>query len=218
LLSPKNKIKGPQTILDKTKLERRGKQRSIGRECLCPDPKSYSTSHFSRLEYKKRLDLDLFFSSNPLTIEAVFNPITKVNYIIEINDYKTTQTSFETSFDTLELFNILNQSPISDIKTKKTKNKSESFTPHLISNLQSLIPPKGQPSRRGSEAKKKDKTKGSSSDQEKSLALTKEITKHNIIFEIWTNGSIHPRDAIYEGFKNLVKLFSKLNKINTFLI
>jgi hypothetical protein len=48
--------------------------------------------------------------------------------------------------------------------------------------------------------------------------LKKEIPKHNIIFEVWTNGSIHPRDAIYQGFKNLVKLFSKLNKINAFMI
>ena len=29
---------------------------------------------------------------------------------------------------------------------------------------------------------------------------------------------MHPRDAIYQGFKNLVKLFSKLNKINSFMI
>ena len=47
-------------------------------------------------------------------------------------------------------------------------------------------------------------------------ALKKETIKHNITLEIWTNGSIHPRDALYEAFKNLIKLFAKLNKIQTF--
>ena len=49
-------------------------------------------------------------------------------------------------------------------------------------------------------------------------SLKKETPKHNIILEIWTNGSMHPRDAIYQGFKNLFKTFSKLNKVNTFMI
>ena len=48
--------------------------------------------------------------------------------------------------------------------------------------------------------------------------LKKETPKHNIIFEVWTNGSIHPRDAIYQGFKNLVRIFTKLNKINAFMV
>ena len=36
--------------------------------------------------------------------------------------------------------------------------------------------------------------------------------KNNIILEIWTNGSIHPRQALYEACKNLLSLFSKLEK------
>ena len=47
-------------------------------------------------------------------------------------------------------------------------------------------------------------------------SLKKNTIKHNITLEIWTNGSIHPRDALYEGFKNLIKLFSKLKKVNPF--
>ena len=36
--------------------------------------------------------------------------------------------------------------------------------------------------------------------------------KNNIILEIWTNGSIHPREALYEACKNLLNIFSKLEK------
>jgi DNA-directed RNA polymerase alpha subunit len=42
--------------------------------------------------------------------------------------------------------------------------------------------------------------------------LKKETIKHNIILEIWTNGSIHPRDALYQGFKMLLS-FHKLKKL-----
>nr|ALO20846.1 alpha subunit of RNA polymerase [Chlamydomonas nivalis] len=36
--------------------------------------------------------------------------------------------------------------------------------------------------------------------------------KNNIILEIWTNGSIHPRQALYDACKNLLSIFSKLEK------
>jgi DNA-directed RNA polymerase alpha subunit len=41
----------------------------------------------------------------------------------------------------------------------------------------------------------------------------KDSFKNNIILEIWTNGSLHPREALYQAFKHLVKLFSKLKKL-----
>jgi DNA-directed RNA polymerase subunit alpha len=34
---------------------------------------------------------------------------------------------------------------------------------------------------------------------------------HIIILEIWTNGSIHPREALYEALRKLLLLFSKVN-------
>ena len=39
------------------------------------------------------------------------------------------------------------------------------------------------------------------------------IFHNNIILEVWTNGSLHPREAIYEALSYLLKLFSKLRKI-----
>ena len=42
-------------------------------------------------------------------------------------------------------------------------------------------------------------------------------TANNIvILEIWTNGSIHPRKALYDAFKNLIRLFSQLEKVKIF--
>ena len=162
-----------------------------------------------------------FFNSSPLTIDAIFNPITKVNYIIEVNDYKTTQTSFETSFETLELFEILNMTktetrlidfaPSERIDTRIRSDNSAS------NNLKSLnLNTFGST---GSVVNKNSNFLENILQIKREITiLKKEIPKHNIIFEVWTNGSIHPRDAIYQGFKNLVKLFSKLNKINAFMI
>jgi DNA-directed RNA polymerase alpha subunit len=162
-----------------------------------------------------------FFNSSPLTIDAIFNPITKVNYIIEVNDYKTTQTSFETSFETLELFEILNMTktetrlidfaPSERIDTRIRSDNSAS------NNLKSLnLNTFGST---GSVVNKNSNFLENILQIKREInILKKEIPKHNIIFEVWTNGSIHPRDAIYQGFKNLVKLFSKLNKINAFMI
>ena len=39
--------------------------------------------------------------------------------------------------------------------------------------------------------------------------------KERIIFEIWTNGSIHPRQAIHEASKILVRLFSPFQETRT---
>lgn len=39
---------------------------------------------------------------------------------------------------------------------------------------------------------------------------------HVVILEIWTNGSIHPREALFEGIHNLALLFTSLGKTNIF--
>lgn len=40
-------------------------------------------------------------------------------------------------------------------------------------------------------------------------------TKERVLFEIWTNGSIHPRQAIHEAAKILVRLFSPFQETRT---
>lgn len=39
------------------------------------------------------------------------------------------------------------------------------------------------------------------------------VFHNNIILEVWTNGSLHPREAVYEALTYLIKLFAKLRKI-----
>jgi DNA-directed RNA polymerase alpha subunit len=41
----------------------------------------------------------------------------------------------------------------------------------------------------------------------------KDPLKFTIILEIWTNGSIHPRKALYDSFKSMITLFSRLQKV-----
>ena len=41
------------------------------------------------------------------------------------------------------------------------------------------------------------------------------VFHNNIILEVWTNGSIHPREAIYEALTYLIRLFSKLKTIKS---
>nr|YP_009184693.1 alpha subunit of RNA polymerase [Oogamochlamys gigantea]ALO62808.1 alpha subunit of RNA polymerase [Oogamochlamys gigantea] len=47
-------------------------------------------------------------------------------------------------------------------------------------------------------------------------AQSKIDLKHNILLEIWTNGSLHPREALYYAIKNLLLVFSKLKRIKFF--
>jgi hypothetical protein len=44
-------------------------------------------------------------------------------------------------------------------------------------------------------------------------AQSKIDLKQNIVLELWTNGSLHPRAALYQGIKNLLSIFSKLKQI-----
>lgn len=164
--------------------------------------------------------LSNFFNSTPLTIDSIFNPVTKVNYIIEVNDFKISQAQFSKSNETLELLDLLN---VSNIETKLVNFNSPSMFDFSEINSGLDYNYKGSGSN-PSEAKSILYSKNSIF-LENILELKNEINflkketpKHNIIFEIWTNGSMHPRDAIYQGFKNLVRIFSKLNKINAFMI
>ena len=137
----------------------------------------------------------IFYNSNPLIIDAIFNPVTKVNYLIEVNDFKMTQHFLESSLEISELFEILNISKSNLKLENSTQPISSSIYNKNSKFLETLLSLKHEIN-----------------------LLKKETPKHNIILEIWTNGSLHPRDAVYQAFKNLFKTFSKLNKVNTFMV
>ena len=119
---------------------------------------NFKEQYFSKLSLKKNIIIHK--SSYPLFIDAVFMPIQKVNYVIEVDQENTNYR-----------FPIL------------TENTDE-----IIAKSNAL--------------------------QENPNSLN-----HKIILEIWTNGSIHPREAISYAFKNLVSTFLNLEKakiINSF--
>lgn len=161
----------------------------------------------------KKLD---FLNSNPLTIDAIFNPITKVNYIIEVNDFKAATGKMQISVETNELYEMIKNPNLSEevsLNNNFEKELKKYMESNLIYNPNMDLVPSQFPSAI-------DQT-----ELETILELKREINnlkkqtvKHNLTLEIWTNGSIHPRDALYQALKNLIKLFSNLKKVNGFSI
>lgn len=141
---------------------------------------------------------NLFMNATPLNIDTVFNPVTKVNYIIEANDnYLVDSLHKKTTFID-EISSLLESSKylktnfpfLSNVISSETVNEKEitniidtlsTSELHFLAN--SLHP------------------------------LKRESTPHTILLEIWTNGSLHPRDALSIGLNNLTSVF--LNLTNT---
>ena len=187
-----------------------------------------SKKKINNIRFFKQKPESIFFNSNPLIIDAIFNPVIKVNYLIEVNDFKMTQNFLESSLQTSELFELLNISKTNirvgnSNQLPTSTNLEEQSFPFSPTDWQvdSIIP--------GSTKSLENIYQTIYNKNPKFLEtllsikhemnlLKREIPKHNIILEIWTNGSMHPRDAIYQAFKNLFKTFSKLNKVNAFMI
>lgn len=165
----------------------------------------------NKLNLKRKM---IFLNSKPLTIDAIFNPITKVNYIIEPNDFKgrSAPSKLRDSAETAELYEMLNTSSNSFLKANIYKKDLNSLFKNEL-----LIENKINASLSGISKEMAQTEIETILELKREINnLKKETIKHNIILEIWTNGSIHPRDALYQGFKNVIKLFAKLKKINTF--
>ena len=212
-----------------------------------------------------------------LFIDAIFNPITKVNYIIEISDYKTIDSaySFNAWVEKFERFctdgeldnpillnsdqNLTNMFNLSAVGRQRLRfglrfanslnnsiNNNSSRTNYTSSTFDKLNKELAKESSfiTNSSLVKKDiqnKNQNFVAKQQKTpnvpkikqnlknfsdIYLANFVTenlqnksttqiKHNVILEIWTNGSIHPRDALYSGFKHLISLFSNLGKTQT---
>nr|YP_009185297.1 alpha subunit of RNA polymerase [Phacotus lenticularis]ALO63610.1 alpha subunit of RNA polymerase [Phacotus lenticularis] len=149
-----------------------------------------------------------FTNSNPLTLDSVFAPVTKVNYIIEYSEHKTIDTSFAYSKEVTELSNFLKPlNNLNSVSKAQTVKKSVSYPlkgrentkvfKSAYSNSSSLV--------ELLEIKKELSYINGSQEYVKPSSI-----KHNVIIEIWTNGSLHPREALYQGLKNLVQVFSNL--------
>ena len=77
----------------------------------------------SKEHHKKKV----FFNVNSLNVDAIFNPITKVNYIIEINDFKIAQNKLQTSYETTELYETLLNLSSNNSEAMLKKQREEFF-------------------------------------------------------------------------------------------
>jgi DNA-directed RNA polymerase alpha subunit len=161
-----------------------------------------------------------FTSSNTLELDAVFAPVTKVNYIIENSEHKLVENSFLYSEELNELFKFikpLKDSPFLDkSKEQKVDIGELSNVPFQLKKENVLYLEK---------LKKKTKSTNFDTTQileileiKKQLSLMKTSPdfgikrsgKQNIVIEIWTNGSLHPKEALYQAIHRLIQVFSKL--------
>jgi DNA-directed RNA polymerase alpha subunit len=141
---------------------------------------------------------NLFMNATPLNIDTVFNPVTKVNYIIEANDnYLVDSLHKKTTFID-EISSLLESSKYLKTNFPFLNNviSSETINEKEITNIIDTL----------------------STSEFNFLAnflhpLKRESTPHTILLEIWTNGSLHPRDALSIGLNNLTSVF--LNLTNT---
>lgn len=210
---------------------------------------------------KKTMSLDSINKSQTfklLNVDPVFNPINKVNYIIEVNEHKIVEKAFEKSNIIENSYEILNasshpsfQNDLNNYDSQSTNlilNKLNSFVEKpVLRYFENLLNYKTNLARlknrslKMTEVRKKVQqpinltvqnldninqilglknqivnTNHDASSIDLSImnpSLKTEGLKHNITLEIWTNGSLHPREAMYQAFKHLVMLFSKLKKI-----
>lgn len=196
-------------------------------------PFSKQIANFKANGKKSKATMNMMLS-NPLMIDAIFAPVNKVNYIIEYSEHKIIDNSFYKTEELNVLFNALNYTlrPFTPKESTESPNTGqESFLSPLLSkpigssekphsrwplsknlnlNSQKIVSPPGLP------------LAAQGLGQPQTLLNTWEPThlaepnkflKHNVVLEIWTNGSLHPREALYQGLKNLILLFSKLEQL-----
>ncbi len=198
-----------------------------------------------------------FANSNPLNVDTLFSPVTKVNYIIEANDnYLVDNLHTKTNFID-EISNLLESSKymkknfpfldssihltsnISNENLNKSQNSTLTGSPTSFDSSFSMEKEIGIHSTEPIIDKRESLLNGKSPTIEKENLFLSEIVEtysineiynlanvlspikkeevlHTIILEIWTNGSLHPRDALKTGLNNLTSIFSNLQETHTY--
>ena len=134
--------------------------------------------------------------SNPLNLDTIFNPVTKVSYLIEDFDNKISDDSnnsldflkdlcslIESSHYLKQNLPFLTNELYSQDRRQDFSKFIETYTTSEIQQLSNSLQP-----------------------------LKKQSSLHVIVLEIWTNGSLHPREALSMAFKNLASVFLNLQK------
>lgn len=113
-----------------------------------------------------------------------------------------------------------------DITINSTKSKSPVFFNHLTSMFPLTLDPAFTPINKVNYTIEMEEPGPEYSMLKESVDLEKEIAfgvlplkgkeqkTHIIIFEVWTNGSIHPREALDQAIQHLLLLFSNLSEMS----
>ena len=193
-----------------------------------------------------------FKNASPLNIDAVFNPIKKVNYILEVNDNKIVDQLADKAGFIDEISKFMESSDLykrqfpflsdtySSLLPENSVNANTSFTGTLRGPQESKERVEGTPeAHSGLELSQKSKPQTSILRNPKFITalinyiddysteelggysntfhpLRKEGTLNNVTVEIWTNGSIHPREALSLAFSKLTNLFCSVEKTRMF--
>lgn len=175
----------------------------------------------------------LFKTQKILNLDAIFSPVTKVNYIIEVNENKIV--------DQISVKNFF-------VKDLSTLLESQMFLQKNLPFLNKILPLYKQiencqethidfdDSNSGFHKKQEINFNMDSSHMEllesifkfvdsftteefyqnatsiHPLSYIKDNSLHSIFLEIWTNGSIHPREALCNAFENLAIMFLNFEK------
>ena len=146
------------------------------------------------------------YNGSTLHIDTIFNPITKVNYIIEENENILVNNTIEKYSFVENLTTLIN----SNKYIEKNFPYLKQCIPDLFNNslYNSYVKGTIANTNLGDEKQLLDYIeKTSIIDLDKFYPLKNKSLKHTIILEIWTNGSIHPRDALIFTFQHLSFLF-----------
>lgn len=161
-----------------------------------------------------------------INLDTVFNPVTKVSYIIEdfqnkIVDDSNKKLNFVDEVSTLieSSHYLKNNIPFLTSATAlaSINQKEEGLLSHSGGEKGVATPVLNGHSTKTTEIQISNFVDAYSTSEINQLSSTlhplkKQSSLHTIILEIWTNGSLHPRDALYIAFEKLASLFLNMKK------
>ena len=165
-----------------------------------------------------------------LNLDTVFNPVTKVSYILEDFDNKILDDSnskinfVDHVSDLIESSYYLKKN-FPSLYSEVNKNNDSDFDYVQNSRSGNLSDNKEKTNKLNDSVKTRENffkfidTYSPSEIENLSYylyPLKKQNPKQNIILEIWTNGSLHPRDALYTAFEKLSSVFLNIQKTPTY--
>lgn len=182
----------------------------------------YKSNAITKAEPKTSAEQDN--TNSYINLDTVFNPVTKVSYIIEdfenkIVDDSNKKLNFVDEVSTLieSSHYLKNNIPFLTSATAiaSINPKEEGLLSHSVLNPSAEFST-GR-SVKTTEAQISNFVDAYSTSEINKLSSTlhplkKQSSLHTIILEIWTNGSLHPRDALYMAFEKLASLFLNMKK------